>query len=151
MVSALYQSRSREKGGTRDFNIDSCSFGWSVIEDMYRRDLDRIKNGHCSRVPKMKESYICRDSWTRLNVQPSKIMQVKLFTYLISYWLINGHVHNSSNFFHANHNNYQCFIQDVSFGRGMGWGTCFVSVVTEQCCLSVDLLCSLIPLGRIGI
>ena len=43
---------------------------------MYRREVGRIKSGHCSRVPKLKESYICRDSWTRLNVQPSKIMQV---------------------------------------------------------------------------
>ena len=67
---------TKGKGGTRNLCIGSCSFRWSVIEDMYRRELQRIKSGHCSRVPKLKESYICRDSWTRLNVQPSKILQV---------------------------------------------------------------------------
>ena len=51
-------------------------FGWTVIEDMYRREISRIRAGQCSRVPKLKENHIRRDSWTRLNVLPSKIMQV---------------------------------------------------------------------------
>ena len=34
-----------------------------------------MHNGQLTRVPKLKESYIIRDSWTRLNVLPSKVMQ----------------------------------------------------------------------------
>ena len=30
-----------------------------LLKDMY---IGRIKSGHCSRVPKLKESFICRDS-----------------------------------------------------------------------------------------
>ncbi len=76
MVSALFQSRCSENGGTRQFKIRDCSFGWAVIEDMYGREVARMKSGHCTRVPKLKESHIRRDSWTRLNVLPSKVMQV---------------------------------------------------------------------------
>ncbi len=76
MVAALFQSRPRERGGTRALCIGDRTFGWEVIEDMYRREVQRIRNSQCSRVPKLKERYICRDSWTRLNVHPSKIMQV---------------------------------------------------------------------------
>ena len=76
MVSALFQSCPSECGGTRKFTIGQCSFGWSVIEDLHTRELERIKAGQCSRVPKLKESYVQRDSWTRLNVLPSKVMQV---------------------------------------------------------------------------
>lgn len=76
MVSALFQSRPRERGGTRMFSIGGQDFGWQVIEAMYHRDMTRIKAGQCSRIPKVKESHIVRDSWTRLNVLPSKVMQV---------------------------------------------------------------------------
>ena len=78
MVSALFQSRDAKQGGTRNFTIGSCKFGWSAIEDLYERELSRIRSGQCSRVPKLKQSYILRDSWTRLNVLPSKVMQVKM-------------------------------------------------------------------------
>ena len=54
----------KRKRGARDLCIGSCSFEWSVIKDMYKRELERIKSGHCSRFPKLKESYVCRDSWT---------------------------------------------------------------------------------------
>ena len=37
-----------------------------------------MKAGMTTRVPKLKESHILRDSWTRLNVLPSKVMQVNL-------------------------------------------------------------------------
>ena len=46
MVSALFQSRPSERGGTRKFTIGHCSFGWSVIEDLYTRELERIKLKH---------------------------------------------------------------------------------------------------------
>ena len=76
MVSALFLSRPPERGGTRRFTIGTCMFGWTVIEDLYRRELSRIRAGQCSRVPKLKQNHIRRDSWTRLNVLPSKVMQV---------------------------------------------------------------------------
>ncbi len=69
MVSALFQSRSPERGGTRDFQIGEVNFGWSVLEDLYSREMCRIQSGQCSRVPKLKKSHIVRESWTRLNVQ----------------------------------------------------------------------------------
>ena len=71
MVSALFQSRDAERGGTRHFSIKGCNFGWSCIEDMYSREISRLRNGQCSRIPKLKASHIRRDSWTRLNVLPS--------------------------------------------------------------------------------
>lgn len=47
-----------------------------MIQDMYQREVERIKAGQLTRIPKLKESFIVRDSWTRLNVMPSKVMQV---------------------------------------------------------------------------
>ena len=76
MVSALFQSREKVTGGTRSFVKDGRHFGWKVIQDLYKRELERIKKGQITRVPKLKKSYIRRDSWTRLNVLPSKVMQV---------------------------------------------------------------------------
>ena len=73
MVSALFQSRA---AGTRSFVNNGHQFGWEIIQDMYRRELQRIRNGQVARIPKLKESHIVRDSWTRLNVLPSKVMQV---------------------------------------------------------------------------
>ena len=85
MVSALFQSRPVERGGTRNFTIGSSSFGWSAIEDLYVRELSRIRAGQCSRVPTLKQSHIRRDSWTRLNVLPSKVMQVRGIDVDLSY------------------------------------------------------------------
>lgn len=76
MVSALFQSRAKSAGGTRDFVKGGVHFGWKTVQDLYKRELDRIKAGQATRVPKLKESHIQRDSWTRLNVLPSKVMQV---------------------------------------------------------------------------
>ena len=76
MVSALYQSRPRFSGGTRDFVKGDQHFGWKTIQDLYKREVERIKSGQITRVPKLKERYVRRDSWTRLNVLPSKVMQV---------------------------------------------------------------------------
>ena len=76
MVSALFQSRMRSAGGTRDFVKGGTHFGWKTVQDLYKRELERIKVGQATRVPKLKESHIQCDSWTRLNVLPSKVMQV---------------------------------------------------------------------------
>ena len=78
MVSALFQSREKSTGGTRSFLKKGENFGWKTIQDLYKREMERIKRGQITRVPKLKESYIQRDSWTRLNVLPSKVMQVSI-------------------------------------------------------------------------
>ena len=73
MIAALYSSRT---GGTKEFKRKGSTFGWFSIESVYRSDLYRAKNGISRRVPGLKYSHIVRDSWTRLNVLPAKIMQV---------------------------------------------------------------------------
>lgn len=69
MISVLFQSRA---GGTHDFvkSVSGSHFGWKAIQDLYKRELDRTKSGLVKRVPKLKESDVCCDSWTRLNVLP---------------------------------------------------------------------------------
>ena len=76
MIAALYSSRM---DGTKEFKRDSVTFGWSSIEAVYRSDLYRAQNGLTRRVPGLKYCHIVRDSWTRLNVLPAKIMQVLLY------------------------------------------------------------------------
>lgn len=53
------------------------SFGWKAIEDVFQADMKRAKSGLTRRVPGLKYSDVVRDSWTRLNVLPAKIMQQK--------------------------------------------------------------------------
>lgn len=77
MVSALFQSRPKVSGGTRGFKKSGVHFGWASLKDLYSREIERMQHGQLTRVPKLKESHIIRDSWTRLNVLPSKVMQVK--------------------------------------------------------------------------
>ncbi len=52
---------------------DAHPFSWEVIEGLLDREL---KRGQMCRVPGLKENFVYRDSWTRLNVKPAKIMQV---------------------------------------------------------------------------
>ena len=90
MVAALYQSRP-SKGGTRQFTHRSERFGWEVIVDLYKRETDRKKTGQCVRVPKLKANHVYRDAWTRLNVLPSKVMQVsnhKKVLYIVNFFLV---------------------------------------------------------------
>lgn len=75
MIAALYSSRSE---GSKNFTRYGSSFGWSSIESVYKSDLCRAQNGISRRVPGLKYSYVVRDSWTRLNVMPAKIMQVSV-------------------------------------------------------------------------
>ena len=72
MVSALYSSKMER---TKRFTYDGVEFGWTCI-DMFARDLQRAKAGLPRRVPGLRESYIYRDIWTRLNAKPAKITQV---------------------------------------------------------------------------
>lgn len=48
---------------------------------VFKVDLKRAKSGLSRRVPGLKYSYIVRDSWTRLNVLPAKIIQVHVHVY----------------------------------------------------------------------
>ncbi len=88
MISTLFQSRPAKRGGTRAFKVGNVTFGWSIIEDMYSREVSRIQASQCSRVPKLKKSYIIRDSWTRLNVLPSKVMQVIISVQVMHHFAI---------------------------------------------------------------
>ena len=73
MIAALHSSRP---GGTKNFEIDGCNFGWKALEDLFFREVERARTNQLRRVKDLKESHIYRDSWTRLNVKPAKIMQV---------------------------------------------------------------------------
>ncbi len=77
MIAALYKSRL---DGTQPSMFsqgkDAHPFGWEVIEGLLDRELKRAQIGQMCRVPGLKENFVYRDSWTRLNVKPAKIMQV---------------------------------------------------------------------------
>ena len=73
MIAALYSSRP---GSANFFSREKKTFGWKAIEDMLKREVGRMSKNELVRVPGLKESYVYRDSWTRLNVKPAKIMQV---------------------------------------------------------------------------
>lgn len=73
MVFALYSSR---EGKTKNFSFEGVRFGWATIVDMFTREVQRARAGIPRRIPGLRESYVYRDIWTRLNVRPAKIMQV---------------------------------------------------------------------------
>ena len=75
MINALFLSRS---GGTKLFQCrhETSTFGWGTIIEMYKREVSRAKQQQTHMVPRLKEIHIVRDSWTKLNVSPAKIMQV---------------------------------------------------------------------------
>ena len=73
MIAALHHSRGNS---SNCFTHGNIQFGWETIEKMLTRELGRIKTNQLPRVPGLKESYVHRDPWTRLNVKPAKIMQV---------------------------------------------------------------------------
>ena len=79
MVSALYTSG---ENSTRHFVKDGTHFGWSTIRDLWRREVTRSEKGQMTVIPRMKASYVFRDSWTRLNVTPARIMQVHWHIYM---------------------------------------------------------------------
>ena len=65
----LYASRIDGRG-TNKFEESGVTFGWEPIEDMLHRKVQRKKNNQLPR--------LFRDPWTRLNVKPAKLMQVRL-------------------------------------------------------------------------
>ena len=82
MVAALYSSKIQR---TKLFARNEVQFGWETIEDMYVRDTQRAREGLPRRVPRMRESYVYREIWSRLYVKPAKMMQVS-FMYLNAKW-----------------------------------------------------------------
>lgn len=75
MISQLHQSR---QGGSKNFYNGDINFGWKAIEDLFSREIQRMKEGNRVWVPGLKSNFIYRDSWTRLNVRPAKIMQASI-------------------------------------------------------------------------
>ena len=76
MVNALFSSK---EGGTKHFKRGECiEFGWKAITDLYKRELVRATNNQARMVPCLREAHCLHDSWTKLNVLPAKIMQVKI-------------------------------------------------------------------------
>ena len=73
MINALFAS---QPSGTKAFQMEGISFGWQVLSDMYQRECERRNKGCARMVPRLREVHILRDSWTKLNVSPAKIMQV---------------------------------------------------------------------------
>lgn len=53
---------------------------------MFQREIERRKANKLERIPGLREKHVIRDSWTRLNVYPSKIMQV---THVIQNYTLN--------------------------------------------------------------
>ena len=74
MINALFASKD---GGARKFKTpEGIQFGWQAIVDMYQRECQRRDDGVARMIPRLREIHIIRDSWTKLNVTPAKIMQV---------------------------------------------------------------------------
>ena len=63
------------------FKLHGIEFGWKAIKDLWQQECARREKGNPSMVPKLRESHVLRDSWTKLNVAPAKIMQVYVTAY----------------------------------------------------------------------
>lgn len=87
MISAL--ASSRITGGSKSFSSEGVTFGWAGINKVYDEDIARAQSNLARMVPGLKYAYIERDSWTKLNVRPAKIMQVRK-SYVCTFKLING-------------------------------------------------------------
>lgn len=74
MVAALYSSRPK---GCKNFTQNNVTFGWETIEKVFNEEMVRAENNLSHKVPGLKYAYVYRDNWTRLNVRPAKIMQVR--------------------------------------------------------------------------
>ena len=73
MINALHSSK---ESGTKAFIHKGSLFGWIDIYKMWMRECNRREKGIPRMVAKLRETRIIRDSWTKLNVSPAKIMQV---------------------------------------------------------------------------
>ena len=83
MVNQLWASRP---GGAKKFETgDGILFGWEQIVGMWDREKERRDSDQIRLVPGLLESYIERDAWSKLNVKPAKIMQVKIWFCILHY------------------------------------------------------------------
>ena len=80
MINALYSSKQRS---SKNFTLNGVEFGWQAIVDLWYRECERRGKGCARMVPRLREAYILRDSWTKLNVAPAKIMQVFLYYFIV--------------------------------------------------------------------
>ena len=71
MIAALDHSRL-DNSSTNKFVHGETSFGWEPIEGMLVREVQRKMKNELPRVPGLRESYVYRNAWTRLNVTPAK-------------------------------------------------------------------------------
>ena len=73
MVNGLHSSR---QDGTKTFcTPQGFSFGWQAIFDLYEQERFRQEIGQPRDVSRLRANYVWRDTWTKLNVYPAKIMQ----------------------------------------------------------------------------
>ncbi|XP_044171448.1 uncharacterized protein LOC114975022 isoform X1 [Acropora millepora] len=72
IIAALSSSKPN---GRKHFNLWGTNFGWKQIIAMWNRELDRARRNCMLRVPGLKYRFVFRDAWTRLNVNPAKLMQ----------------------------------------------------------------------------
>ncbi len=86
MIAQLHTSRPK---GKKRLEKDGVQFGWKSIEEMFSREISRAKAGNRTRVPGLRPNYVYRDSWTRLNVRPAKIMQVSSHFLFCLYVVVN--------------------------------------------------------------
>ena len=84
MIAALYTSRTDD--GTKAFCRNGVYFGWDTIVRVYESDLYRAQHGIGQQVPGLKYTHVVHDSWTRLNVLPTKIMQVCQWNIVCILW-----------------------------------------------------------------
>ena len=76
MINALFSSKP---GGSKLFErAEKSALGWETINSLYEQELKRVGQGQTRIVPCLKEAHCLRDAWTKLNVHPAKIMQVRL-------------------------------------------------------------------------
>ena len=75
------------KEEVKNFTLDGVKFGWQAIVDLWYRECERRGKGCARTVPRLREAYILRESWTKLNVAPAKIMQV-VFCYSVCIYYV---------------------------------------------------------------
>eukprot|EP00733_Pompholyxophrys_punicea_P000252 Pompholyxophrys_punicea_v1_NODE_53_length_4254_cov_18.877590.p1 type:complete len:841 gc:universal NODE_53_length_4254_cov_18.877590:1608-4130(+) len=71
-VAALYSSRNE---GAKKFCKKGVQFGWKTMENLCHRQYQQAASNQMMDVHNLKAEHVYRDSWTRLNVVPAKIVQ----------------------------------------------------------------------------
>ncbi len=74
MINLLHASRP---GGTKSLQLAgrlNC-FGWQSIEHLYDMHEQLVKSNLITKIPGLLREYVDRNPFTKLNVEPAKIMQ----------------------------------------------------------------------------